>query len=47
MVPKPAHEAQLDQTGKTIVADYFYNAEFEGDRFKNIAKIWNYSISLH
>ena len=33
-------------TGNTIVADYVYHMEFDGDRIKHMTKIWNDTISL-
>ena len=35
-----------DPTGKTIVADYVYAMQFEGDRIRHMTKIWNDTISL-
>jgi predicted ester cyclase len=33
-------------TGKQVEADYVYVMEFEGDRIRNMTKIWNDGISL-
>jgi hypothetical protein len=33
-------------TGRTIVADYVYAMEFDGNQIKHMTKIWNDTISL-
>lgn len=33
-------------TGKSISADYVYNMEFDGDKIRNMTKIWNDARSV-
>ena len=35
-----------EPTGNTIVADYVYAMQFEGDHIRHMTKIWNDTISL-
>ncbi len=35
-----------EPTGKSIAADYVYAMEFEGDRIRQMTKVWNDTISL-
>ena len=35
-----------EPTGNSIVADYVYAMDFEGDRIRHMTKIWNDAISL-
>jgi predicted ester cyclase len=35
-----------EPTGKTIAGDYVYVMQFEGDRIRQMTKIWNDGISL-
>lgn len=33
-------------TGKTAVADYVYNIEFDGDKISHMTKIWNDAVTM-
>ena len=39
-------EGPVPPTGKTVSSDYVYVMDFEGDRIRNMTKIWNSGIAL-
>ena len=36
----------VEPTGNSVVTDYVYNVEFDGDRIRHMTKIWNDVICL-